>query len=151
MGVVRTFFVSSIVFSFFLFLSLGDGPIETEILSQRALNPKQPTDQLANANIFLKATCNLIMLQNVVGKNRYTCVSCYDWERQKNEITTKQTFTTTTTGNVDNLCVMQLLGFINVHYGTQRLADSKLAFMTFYNSLKINAYDLLISRHTKSK
>ena len=75
------------------------------------------------------------MLQNVVGKNRYTCVSCYDWERQKNEITTKQTFTTTTTGNVDNLCVMQLLGFINVHYGT-RLADPKLAFYDILQFIK---------------
>ena len=28
-----------------LSLSLGDGPIETEILSQRPLNPKQPTNQ----------------------------------------------------------------------------------------------------------
>ena len=36
-GVVLTFFLSSIIS---LSLSLGDGPIQTEILSQR---PKQPT------------------------------------------------------------------------------------------------------------
>ena len=39
MGVVWTFFVSSII-SLFFFLSLGDGPIQTEILTQRAVKPK---------------------------------------------------------------------------------------------------------------
>ena len=29
-------------------LSLGDGPIKTEILSQRAVKPKQPTNQPTN-------------------------------------------------------------------------------------------------------
>ena len=33
-------------FSFFFILSLGDGPIWTEILSKGPLNPKQPTKQL---------------------------------------------------------------------------------------------------------
>ena len=46
MGVVWTFFLSSIIFSSFS-LSLGDGPILTEILSQRAVKLKinQPTNQ----------------------------------------------------------------------------------------------------------
>ena len=38
-GDVWTFFLWSI-FSFFLSPSLGDGPIKTEILSQRAVKPK---------------------------------------------------------------------------------------------------------------
>ena len=45
MGVVWTFFPSSI-YSLSFSLSLGDGPIKTEILSQRAVKPKttnQPT------------------------------------------------------------------------------------------------------------
>ena len=45
-GVVWTFFLSSIISLFFLPLSLGDGPIKTEILSQRAVKHKstnQPT------------------------------------------------------------------------------------------------------------
>ena len=43
-GVVWTFF-SPLPFLFSLSLSLGDGPILTATLSQRALNPKQPTNQ----------------------------------------------------------------------------------------------------------
>ena len=45
-GGVWTFFLSSNISLIFLPLSLGDGPIETEILSQRAVKPKttnQPT------------------------------------------------------------------------------------------------------------
>ena len=59
MGVVWTFFLSSITSLFFLPLSLGDGPIyslsvgdgpiETEILSQRAVKPK--TNQPTNAKV----------------------------------------------------------------------------------------------------
>ena len=43
-GVVWTIFLSSIISLFFFSLSLGDGPISTEILSQRAVKPK-PTNQ----------------------------------------------------------------------------------------------------------
>ena len=45
-GVVWTFFLSSIISLFFLPLSLGEGPIWTEILSQRAVKPEnnQPTN-----------------------------------------------------------------------------------------------------------
>ena len=42
-GIVWTFFLSSIFF--FLSPSVGDGPIKTDILSQRAVKP-QPTNQL---------------------------------------------------------------------------------------------------------
>ena len=39
----------SLIYPFsFLSPSLGDGSIYTEILSQRAVNPKQPTNQLFN-------------------------------------------------------------------------------------------------------
>ena len=38
-------FFSSVSFLFSFSLSLGDGPIKSEILSQRAVNPKQPTNQ----------------------------------------------------------------------------------------------------------
>ena len=36
-----------------LSLTLGDGPIYTEILSQRAINPKQPTNQSGNSGTVL--------------------------------------------------------------------------------------------------
>ena len=42
-------FYSHLSFLSFISLSLGDGPIETEILSQRAVKPKttnQPTNQI---------------------------------------------------------------------------------------------------------
>ena len=48
MVVVWTFFHSSFLSSFSL--SLGDGPTETEILSQKAVKPKttnQPTDTMS--------------------------------------------------------------------------------------------------------
>ena len=42
-GCLYIFLSSS--FSFFLSPSLGDGPIQTKIVSQRAVKPKQPTNQ----------------------------------------------------------------------------------------------------------
>ena len=46
-GIVWTFLLSSILSFLSLSLSLGDGPIQTEILSQRAVKPQtnQPTNQ----------------------------------------------------------------------------------------------------------
>ena len=44
MGLLGIVF-SHLSFFFFFPLSLGDGPISTEILSERAVNPKQPTNQ----------------------------------------------------------------------------------------------------------
>ena len=44
MGVVWTFFFSCLSFLFSFSLSQGDGPIYTEILSERAVKPK-PTNQ----------------------------------------------------------------------------------------------------------
>ena len=37
--------IFSLIYHFSFSLSLGDGPIETEILYQRAVEPKQPTNQ----------------------------------------------------------------------------------------------------------
>ena len=47
-GVCLDIFLSSIISLFFFSLSLGNGPIQTEVLSQRAVKPKttnQPTKQ----------------------------------------------------------------------------------------------------------
>ena len=45
MGIVLDIFFSHLSLLFFLSLSLGDGPIQTEILSQRAVKPNT-TNQL---------------------------------------------------------------------------------------------------------
>ena len=49
-------------------LSLGDGPIKTEILSQRAFNPKQPTNQpiyMACPKCFYPKTCIIRVMRRV--------------------------------------------------------------------------------------
>ena len=43
-------FFSRLSLLFFFSLSLGDGPIQTEILSQRAVKPKKPTNQSIGCN-----------------------------------------------------------------------------------------------------
>ena len=54
-GVVRTFLISSVLSLIFLPL-LGDGPIETEILSQRAAKAKTTTSTVYDLNygLFLR-------------------------------------------------------------------------------------------------
>ena len=74
-GVVWTFLLSSLLSPLFLYsplflfsslsISLGDGPIRTEILSQRVVKPKT-THQL-----------NLINKLAGGAKNRKTCIICF--------------------------------------------------------------------------
>ena len=47
-------FFSHLSFLFSFSLSLGDGPISTEILSPRAVNPKQPTHQIPVTASYLQ-------------------------------------------------------------------------------------------------
>ena len=68
-GVVWTFLLSSFLSLLFLSLSLGDSPIETAILSQRAVKPKttnQPTKQLLS---FSKNSSNLVLPSSSVSKS----------------------------------------------------------------------------------
>ena len=56
--------IFSLVYHFSFSLSVVDGPISTEILSQRAVKPKQPTNQLWGA--YSVETTSILTLKNVI-------------------------------------------------------------------------------------
>ena len=66
-GLFEHLFLSSVISSFFLPFSLGDGPIKTEILSQRAIKPKT-----TNLSLFVQRGVH-ILLKDVHLKLRYIC------------------------------------------------------------------------------
>ena len=50
-------FFSRLSFLFSFSLSLGDGPIQTEILSQRAVKPKTTNQPSVHVSLFLTSIC----------------------------------------------------------------------------------------------